>query len=65
MECLHDDYSEQSMNVKNVDLTFYVEEGEDDINYIKYMNNVVMKYIGQMIPHNTILKVSYNTTKKR
>ena len=57
------EYSEQYMNVKNVDLTFYVEEG-DDINYIKYMNNVVMKYIGQMIPHNTILKVSYNTAEK-
>lgn len=51
-------YNEQIMNVKYVDLIFYYDE-ELTKEYIKYMDDVVMKYVGQMIPPNTILTIKY------
>ena len=48
------------MNVKYVDLIFYCSYGEKlPKEYIKYMDDVVMKYVGQMIPPNTILTIKY------
>lgn len=53
-------YNEQIMNVKYVDLIFYCSYGEKlPKEYIKYMDDVVMKYVGQMIPPNTILTIKY------
>ena len=47
------------MNVKYVDLIFYYYGEELTKEYIKYMDDVVMKYVGQMIPPNTILTIKY------
>ena len=52
-------YNEQIMNVKYVDLIFYYDGEELSKEYIKYMDDVVMKYVGQMIPPNTILTIKY------
>lgn len=52
-------YNEQIMNVKYVDLIFYYDGEELPKEYIKYMDDVVMKYVGQMIPPNTILTIKY------
>lgn len=52
-------YNEQIMNVKYVDLIFYYYGEELPKEYIKYMDDVVMKYVGQMIPPNTILTIKY------
>ena len=52
-------YNEQIMNVKYVDLIFYHDGEELPKEYIKYMDDVVMKYVGQMIPPNTILTIKY------
>ena len=58
-------YNEQIMNVKYVDLIFYCSYGEKlPKEYIKYMDDVVMKYVGQMIPPNTILTIKYEDNKK-
>lgn len=57
-------YNEQIMNVKYVDLIFYCSYGEKlPKEYIKYMDDVVMKYVGQMIPPNTILTIKYEKRK--
>lgn len=56
-------YSEQIMNVKYVDLIFYYDGGELTKEYIKYMDDVVVKYVGQMIPPNTILTIKYEKHK--
>ena len=56
-------YNEQIMNVKYVDLIFYYDGEELTKEYIKYMDDVVMKYVGQMIPPNTILTIKYEKHK--
>lgn len=57
-------YNEQIMNVKYVDLIFYYDGEELTKEYIKYMDDVVMKYVGQMIPPNTILTIKYEEHKQ-
>lgn len=56
-------YNEQIMNVKYVDLIFYYDGEELTKEYIKYMDDVVVKYVGQMIPPNTILTIKYEKHK--
>ena len=56
-------YNEQIMNVKYVDLIFYYDGKELTKEYIKYMDDVVVKYVGQMIPPNTILTIKYEKHK--
>ena len=56
-------YNEQIMNVKYVDLIFYYDGEKLTKEYVKYMDDVVMKYVGQMIPPNTILTIKYEEHK--
>lgn len=48
--------SERTVNIKRMDITFYV--GTSD-SVVKFFDAVVLKYLGQMIPSNTIVKVIY------
>ncbi len=52
-------YEEQIINIKRVDITFKVQN--TDINdYVKYVDDVVLNYVSQMIPPNTIVKIIYD-----
>lgn len=50
-------FSDQIVNIKRVDLVFNINESDDE--YVKYMDDVVLKYVAQMIPSNTILHIIY------
>ena len=52
-------FSEQIINSKRIDIKFNMDSSNDCL--IKYMDDVVMKYLSQMIPSNTIVHVSYET----
>ena len=51
-------YTEQIVNIKRIDIIFNISKS--DLPFIKYMDDVVIKYLSQMIPHNTIVKIIYN-----
>lgn len=51
-------YTEQIVNVKRVDIIFNISK--TDLTFIKYVDDVIIKYLSQMIPHNTIVKIIYN-----
>lgn len=52
--------TDQIINIKRVDLIFYIDsESSENDAYIKYMDDVVLKYVSQMIPSNTILHIIY------
>ena len=64
-------YTEQIVNTKVVDITFNIDDVQKDIEYsnnlimTKYLDSVIIPYLTQMIPSNTILNVYYkyqNTT---
>ena len=64
-------YTEQIVNTKVVDITFNIDDVQNDIEYsnnlimTKYLDSVIIPYLTQMIPSNTILNVYYkyqNTT---
>lgn len=49
---------DQIINLKNVDITFYVNSNNTE--YIKYIDEVVLSYLTQMIPSNVILNIKIN-----
>ena len=49
---------DQIINLKNVDITFYVNSNNPE--YIKYIDEVVLSYLTQMIPSNVILNIKIN-----
>lgn len=51
-------YPEQIVNIKRFDIIFNVDV--TDLDFIKYMDDVILKYVSQMIPHNTIINIIYN-----
>lgn len=55
-------YTEQIVNTKVVDITFYIDEGEDgyssnNLIMTKYLDSVIVPYLTQMIPSNTIINI--------
>lgn len=50
-------YPEQIVNIKKIKINFKINKSEI---YYKYINEIVIKYLSQMIPHNTIVSVSYS-----
>ena len=54
--------TEQIVNIKRVDIIFNIDaDSADNDAYIKYMDDVVLNYVSQMIPSNTILHIIYET----
>ena len=51
-------YTEQIVNIKRIDIIFNISKS--DLTFIKYVDDVIIKYLSQMIPHNTIVKIIYN-----
>lgn len=54
-------YTEQIVNIKRIDIIFNIDKS--DKTFIKYMDDVVIKYLSQMIPHNAIVKIIYDKEK--
>lgn len=51
-------YTEQIINTKRIDIVFKVNKL--DINFIKYIDSVIIKYLSQMIPNSAIINIIYD-----
>ena len=56
-------FTDLIVNTKRVDIIFNVDK-EQDKAYIKYIDDVVLPYLSQMIPPNTIVKIKYEKNKE-
>ena len=57
------DESDANVNVKNVQITFFMPKDKEieftKEEYVKYIDNVILHYLSQVIPNNTILEIKY------
>ena len=59
---LTDKVTNQIMNTKRMCITFYLDKFNDDKwNQVKYLDDIIMSYLTQMIPSTTILSIKYVT----
>ena len=60
-----DGVTNQIVNIKRMDIDFYLRNTEkysrEWLEEVKYLDSVVMSYVSQMIPSNTICRVNYIT----
>lgn len=62
MYCLTDKVTNQIMNTKRMCITFYLDKFDcDKWNQVKYLDDIIMSYLTQMIPSTTILSIKYVT----
>lgn len=54
-------FTEQIINTKYIDITFYTEK--DDLAFIKFMDNIILPYLQQLIPSNAIIRIIYKEIK--
>lgn len=55
-------FTNQIINTKYIDINFYCNEM--NIEFIKFMDEVVLKYLEQMIPLNSIIRIIYHKLTK-
>ena len=57
---------DQIVNLKNIDIIFYVKDGGNQNNYqieqVKYIDEIILHYLSQIIPSNVILNLKIKTT---
>lgn len=66
---LTDKVTNQIMNTKRMCITFYLDKfkvnnkfkGDNKWNQVKYLDDIIMSYLTQMIPSTTILSIKYVT----
>ena len=60
---LTDKVTNQIMNTKRMCITFYLDKFDDGNkwNQVKYLDDIIMSYLTQMIPSTTILSIKYVT----
>lgn len=60
---LTDKVTNQIMNTKRMCITFYLDKFKKDNkwNQVKYLDDIIMSYLTQMIPSTTILSIKYVT----
>lgn len=59
---LTDKVTNQIMNTKRMCITFYLDKfNGDKWNQVKYLDDIIMSYLTQMIPSTTILSIKYVT----
>ena len=59
---LTDKVTNQIMNTKRMCITFYLDKFKGNKwNQVKYLDDIIMSYLTQMIPSTTILSIKYVT----
>lgn len=59
---LTDKVTNQIMNTKRMCITFYLDKFKsNEWNQVKYLDDIIMSYLTQMIPSTTILSIKYVT----
>ena len=59
---LTDKVTNQIMNTKRMCITFYLDKFDGNKwNQVKYLDDIIMSYLTQMIPSTTILSIKYVT----
>ena len=64
-----DPVTNQIMNTKRIEIKFFIDDFGDDCKWskwsqIKYIDDIIMGYLTQMIPSTAILSVNYSIRKK-
>jgi hypothetical protein len=48
---------DQIINLKNIDIIFYINKKQDECEQSKYFDNIILHYLSQIIPSNVILNL--------
>ena len=61
-----DPVTNQIINTKRIGIEFFIDDFGDDYKWsqIKYIDDIIMGYLTQMIPSTAILSINYSTRKK-
>ena len=61
-----DPVTNQIINTKRIGIEFFIDDLGDDYKWsqIKYIDDIIMGYLTQMIPSTAILSINYSTRKK-
>ena len=62
----NDPVTNQIINTKRIGIEFFIDDFGDDYKWsqIKYIDDIIMGYLTQMIPSTAILSINYSTRKK-
>ena len=63
---VNDPITNQIINTKRIGIEFFIDDFGDDYKWsqIKYIDDIIMGYLTQMIPSTAILSINYSTRKK-
>ena len=63
---VNDPITNQIINTKRIGIEFFIDDLGDDYKWsqIKYIDDIIMGYLTQMIPSTAILSINYSTRKK-
>lgn len=63
---VNDPVTNQIINTKRIEIEFFIDDFGDDYKWsqIKYIDDIIMGYLTQMIPSTAILSVNYSVRKK-
>lgn len=63
---VNDPVTNQIINTKRIGIEFFIDDFGDDYKWsqIKYIDDIIMGYLTQMIPSTAILSINYSTRKK-
>ena len=63
---VNDPVTNQIINTKRIEIEFFIDDFGDDYKWsqIKYIDDIIMGYLTQMIPSTAILSINYSIRKK-